>query len=418
MDLAGLFNKADKQQNPWVPKAEAAYEKGLYHEAVSHYTKAVETEPNNVISWLNLGSCLRMVQNFGRAAEAYTKVVELDPENPAGWMNLSLLLGDAGKYEEAAAAVSHVILPDSEAYLKERKCEWLTRCGKYKEAASVAEHLISIFPENIQYKVQYAGLLMRSGSYSDAKKLYDELAAEDEKNKSVYLANAGFCAEMTGDADAAVQCYCGLSEDDATGWYRRAVIEESRCNFKEAATAYNMVQFASSNTDDPTVVMRRAFCLLWSGEGREAAVQLEKIIAKGYASPELWYALGSISYLNGSLKRAVECFDEYMHLAGSVNAVQYLKGATASSVWYMKGCAEYQLGRYADTIKSLKQYSRANGAAPAKMKWFTDEGDFDLFDAETPKADKPLEIGAINEPLEALQAQAYLALGRFADADK
>lgn len=62
----------------------------------------------------------------------------------------------------------------------------------------------------------------------------------------------------------------------------------------------------------------------------ESAAQLEKVLARGYANTELWYLLGVVSFLSGSMKRASEAFIEMIHLNQS-NA----------SVWYMKGCAEY-----------------------------------------------------------------------------
>lgn len=409
VDFGGLFSKTEKQ-NPWTPKGELALEKGLYEEASAYFAKAVEHEPANSQLWTKLGDSHKLLLKYDNAVRAYAKATELDADNKHAWVNLALILGNTGKYEEAVSAISHVVLPESETYLKDLKCEWLQRCGKYKEAASVCSHLVSLNPKNTQYRIRYAELLMRSGAFAEAKTFFDDLIRNTDEKKSNLLADAGFCCEMMGDVDGAVKRYSELAEADSLGWYRRARLEESRGNFKDAAIAYGMVQHFTT-ADDITVNVRRAMSLFWSGNGKEAANQLEKILAKGYANAELWYMMGVVSFLNGSMKRAVASFVEYIHLNHANN-----------TVWYMKGCAEYLSGKYTDALESFAKMSKlSSGVAPAKMKWFSEDKDMDLFDeATTPAVKEPVkvEIGVVNEGLLTMQAYSLAVLGKYAEADK
>ncbi|MDD2471128.1 MAG: tetratricopeptide repeat protein, partial [Methanocorpusculum sp.] len=404
VDIGSLFGKSDKH-NQWISRGEQAYDKGLYDDAAQHFTKALELEPGTANLWTRLGTSQRLNQKYDAAARSYAKAVQLNPSDFQAWTSLALILGDAGKYEEAISAISHVVLTESEAYLKDRKCEWLERSGKYKEAGEICSLLLSASPGNKQYRIRYAELLMRSGDFAKAKTLYDELSSDGDPGM---IANAGFCCEMTGDADGALKRYANLPADDSLGWYHRARLEESLGNFKNASAAYGIVQ-QHSTAENVTIIVRRALSLYWEGNGIEAAVQLEKVISKGYANAELWYMLGTISFLNGSFGRAGEAFLEYSHL-----------NQTNTAVWYMKGCAEYLSGKYKDALDSFERMNKLGGgkASPAKMKWFEDE-DLGLLDsASSPKEQVKVEVGVVNEGLLSMQGFALAALGRYNEADK
>lgn len=405
VDIGGLFGKNNKQ-NPWIARGEQAYEKGQYDDAIQHFTKALEMEPESANLWTRLATSQKYNQKYDAASRSYAKAVELEPNDFQAWTSLAILLGDAGKYEEALSALSHVVLPESEVYLKDKKSVWLLRSGKYREAAEVCSQLISRFPGNIEYRTRYADLLMRSGLFAEARALFDDLASTQGKPELV--ANAAFCCEMTGDIKGALKRYANLTESDVVGWYRRARLEESVGNFKNAAAAYGMVQHYTSG-DDITITVRRALSYYWDGNGKEAAVQLEKVLTKGYANTELWHLLGTISFLNGEFRRAIEAFAEYIHL-----------NQTNNSVWYMKGCAEYLSGKYKEALESFEKMSKrgAGGPSPSKMKWF-ENNELDLFDsAPVQKEPVKVEVGVVNEGLLSMQGYALAALGRYTEADK
>ncbi|PAV09147.1 tetratricopeptide repeat protein [Methanocorpusculum parvum] len=405
VDIGGLFGKNDKQ-NPWIARGEQAYDKGQYEDAAQHFTKALELEPASAKLWTRLAASQRFCQKCDAASRSYAKAVELNPDDGQAWKSLALLLGDAGKYEEALSALGHVVLPDSEVYLKERKYEWLRQSGRYRDAAAVCSQLIAVFPGNIQYRAGYADLLMRSGMFAEARSVYDDLASS--LGKPEMFSNAAFCCEMTGDVEGALKRYANLAENDTVGWYRRARLEESLGNFKNASAAYGMIQHYTTG-DDVTITVRRALSFYWDGNGKEAAIQLEKVLAKGYANAELWHLLGTISFLNGEFRRAVEAFVEYIHLNQTNNAV-----------WYMKGCAEYLSGKYKEALESFGKMGKLGsaGPSPAKMKWFEDS-ELDLFDSgPSQKEQIKVEVGVVNEGLLSMQGYALAALGRYGEADK
>lgn len=401
--MAGFFSKGDKQ-NQWIAKAEQAYEKGFFEDAAELFAKAADAEPNNANLWIKLAASQKYTGKYDAAARSYTRAVEANPDAGQAWIQLALLLGDSGKCEEALSALSHVSVPESEIYLRDRKCEWLERVGKYAEAAAVAASLCSSVPTSKAYRIRCADLLLRAGKYTEAREIYDELSRSYDENSAEYAASAALCCEMAGDAAGALFRYKNAGDEDFLAWYRRARLEEAAGEFKEAAASYAKVQQGMA-ADDISVSFRRALALFFSGNGKEAAPQLEKIISRQNSSADLWYLLGAVSFMNGSLKRAVEAFDTVIRI-----------GSPAPSIWYMKGAAEFLSGKYKEAVESFEKTSRMTGGSSVVKSSMFDEGDI-LF--STPdNGPAKVEFGTANTGLLSMQAVSLAALGRYAEADK
>ncbi len=400
--MAGFFSKGDKQ-NQWIAKAEQAYEKGFFEDAADLYTKAAEAEPSNASLWAKLAASQKYTGKYDAAIRSYRKAAEVNQDFGQAWIQLALLLGDAGKCEEALSALSHVVIPESELYLRERKCEWLERTGKYAEAASLALGLSAAHPTSKSYRSRCADLLLRAGRYAEARDIYDELTRSFEGG-SEYAASAALCSELMGDTNGALFRYKNADEDDLVSRYHRARLEEASGAFSEAAASYAKIQ-QETGGDDLSVSLRRAYSLFFAGSGKEAAAQLEKIIPRANTSAELWYLLGTVSFMNGSLKRAVEAFDSVIRI-----------GSPAPSVWYMKGAAEYLSGKYQNAVESFEKSSRMSGGSSVIKSSMFAEGDTLFSSGETAPA--KVEFSSANVGLLSMQAVSLAALGRYAEADK
>lgn len=397
--MAAFFNKGDKQ-NQWIAKAEQAYEKGLYEDAAELFTKAAEAEPSNTNLWIKLAASQKYTGKYEAAERSYKKAVEANPDAGQAWIQLSILLGDSGRFEEALKALSNAALPENEIRLHERKCEWLERLGRYAEAAETAKKLCSANPSSKTYRVRLADLLLRAGRYAEAKEIYDELLRSENK----YAADAGLCCELTGDTQSALFRYRQAEESDILARYRQARLKEAAGEFKEAAQSYAKIQQELAS-EDLSVSLRRAFSLMFSGNSKDAASLLEKLTAKFNSAPDLWYLLGAASFMNGSLKRAVEAFDTVIRI-----------GSAPASIWYMKGAAEFLLGKYKEAVESFEKTGRMTGGASALKSSMFDEGDI-LFNSQEASPAK-VEFETANTGLLSMQAVSLAALGKYSEADK
>ena len=400
--MGGLFNR--EKTNPWIPRAEQAFENAEFENAANYYSRALETEPDNINLQVRLAATQRYLGKYPEATATYEKIVAAVPAREDCWIALSQLYGFSGNYRDAVQALNHVMITKDRIHYLVQKCEWLEILQEKREAKDVAKQIVSLEPDNIYNLYRYATLLCSTGSYAEARDIYDTLSQKPGSDARKYAAEAAFCSEMLGDVNGALFRYQNLDKDDANGWYRRARLEESIGKFKEAAASYSMVTKFTAE-EEVSLTLRRALCLFWSGNSKEASSVLNKILCKGMESPDLWYLQGTLSFLTGSMEVAISAFDEFLH-----------SSQTNRTVWFMKGCAEYLSGKYEDAIVS---FSRMDTLGSGSAEMFASE-DMELFDEiEPPKKDDTVVFsGEINEGVLSMQAICLAALGRYMEADK
>lgn len=402
--MGGLFSRGEKQ-NPWIARGEQAFEKQQYADACSHYVRAAELEPQNLEVLVRLANLQRYAGKYADALETYIKITEADADNRDAWIERALLEGDAGKYADALSSLSHISLADDETQLKERRCDWLCRTKDYSKAADAVRELAESDPGNERYSAWYAELLINSGKYADAGKVYTALISSFPAHAAKYTTDAAFCAEICGDTETALSLYRTLGEDDATGWYRRAHLEELNGLFSDAASSYGMV-LTHDGQDRLQISIRRIFALIWSGKTAQASAELEKFLSRNTQSASLWYMLGILSFLSGSMKRAAEAFTSCLHFSQNL-----------PYVWNMKATAEFFSGQYKAASESFHRAEFLLSGKATSAPLFEDEDDMPLLTNANDTSGK-ITFADENPELSSIEACCLAALGRVEEADK
>ena len=70
-------------------------------DAVKHFSKAVELEPNFADAYLGLGMTLLSQKEYAQAVAPLEKAVKLQPANPAGHYSLGTAYARTGRKDEA-----------------------------------------------------------------------------------------------------------------------------------------------------------------------------------------------------------------------------------------------------------------------------------------------------------------------------
>ncbi len=401
--MGGLFNR-DKS-NQWIPRGEQAFEKQQFEDACDHYVKAVETEPNNVAAMLRLAHLQQYIGRYSDALMTYLKVVVAEPSNTNAWTQLAILQAESGAYDQAINSINHVQLSPLDTFLLSRKCEWSSRICDYQGAAEIAKRLIATNPENEYYKSLYAENLLRSGQNADAKNAYLSLMKEYPKHAAKYAKDAAFCAELMDETDEACRLYAQTSAQDSLSRYRKAQLDESAGRFADAAYAYAAIQ-QKEGTDEIHLTLRRIYCLFWSGKYTEAIAELENLLSRGLESADLWYLLGTLSFMTGSIKRAAECFEKTARLAPEMGWV-----------WQMKGIAEFFSGKYANAIESIN-HGKAILSDKESGDAFFEKEDLNLLEKEQKKQVEEIKFSEENPYLTSIEACCLAAIGNAEAADK
>ena len=82
----------------------ALAERGRIDEAIEHYRKALDIEPDYAEAHNNLGIALADRGRIDEAMEHYRKALEIDPDYAEAHNNLGVALADRGRIDEAMRA--------------------------------------------------------------------------------------------------------------------------------------------------------------------------------------------------------------------------------------------------------------------------------------------------------------------------
>ncbi len=121
-DLHGFIKHQHMHQSAY-----AEFYKGLTHDengndeqAIKHYTKSIELNPQALPSYNNRGNAYQRSGDFNLAIKDYNKAIDLDPSRPEAYINRGVVYSKEGKFDLAMQDFNKAIDLDSsrpEAYV-------------------------------------------------------------------------------------------------------------------------------------------------------------------------------------------------------------------------------------------------------------------------------------------------------------
>jgi cytochrome c-type biogenesis protein CcmH/NrfG len=93
----------------WFQAGLAFNSDARYRNAADAFAKSLSIEPDNPLSWLNLGTAQALIGDYAHAIEALKKAVRLDPQLALGFSNLAEVCFRADRYQEAVEAYSALL---------------------------------------------------------------------------------------------------------------------------------------------------------------------------------------------------------------------------------------------------------------------------------------------------------------------
>jgi len=80
-----------------------------YSDALPHFKKAVEIDPQFVFAWDNLGKCYRQTGDLDNALEAYNKSLEIDPKGEMPLQNIAIVYIYKKQYDKAISSYQNLL---------------------------------------------------------------------------------------------------------------------------------------------------------------------------------------------------------------------------------------------------------------------------------------------------------------------
>ena len=116
--------------------------------AVTQLEAACKLEPQNVEYRFRLGLAWNELGRIDQTVEALQKALELDPRHVRAWYNLGLALNSSGRTDDALTALNRAeLLSPSDPNIPYARATILARLGRTTEARQAAERTLQIQPD-------------------------------------------------------------------------------------------------------------------------------------------------------------------------------------------------------------------------------------------------------------------------------
>ena len=151
----------------------ALYEQGRKEEAIAHYRKSVEINPNNLKGLINLGSSLSEAGRDDEAIVFYEEALRIMPENPKAINNLGLVLVNQGRFPEAAERFRDAVRLDPKFFdAWNNLAGALAQAGDMASAEKVYREALKVDPSSAMALNNLGIIVARDGRVGEAAELF------------------------------------------------------------------------------------------------------------------------------------------------------------------------------------------------------------------------------------------------------
>jgi tetratricopeptide (TPR) repeat protein len=185
----------------------ALFKKGQVDEAIAHYQRALEIEPDDALAHVNFGVALSKKGQVEEAVAHYQKALESRPNDALAHYNLGSILAQQGRVDEAIAHLKRAleIKPDY-AEACSNLGNALLQEGRVDEALEQFQRALEIKPDDATVHNNFGNALLQKGQVDEAIIHYRK-AMEIKPDSADACCNLGNALLQRGRVDEAISCY-------------------------------------------------------------------------------------------------------------------------------------------------------------------------------------------------------------------
>ena len=310
------------------------YKKNLkYQDAEEFFTLVMETCPDRLDAYLNLGEVQRNLQKYDDAIETYERALEVEPRNLDVKEALAYTLGAAGNLEASIAQYKSLLDEDPErtgvyqnlAFLYEKQ-------GSWPEAFMMYKKVLAEDPGNTELLSKVARMALDNKLYLEAMNLYESLYAAQPEDLGV-LRILGFFYYQVKLHDNAVPIYqkvLAVEPDSPSSLFEKKIL--AIC-FKNSGRPAEAASVTEEIIDSEPNIMENyynlAFAYIDLGDWSKAVGAIQRGLEQDPSYHCLYYAWGKVHESHAKKADEAERFDEAVELFGKAKS-QFQKCVSGS----------------------------------------------------------------------------------------
>jgi tetratricopeptide (TPR) repeat protein len=176
-------------------------------QAIERFMKAIDINPNDADSYINLGVCFHKMNNINRAIREYEKALSIEPNNITALKNLALIYYEDGQIHDAIDLYEKILkIEPNSSNVKKMLANSYRKIGKISSA-------IDMYQEHIKTNENDPVALLNLGvSYFENDKLikaidiFNKLMKIDKKYTNLSLCYLSRIYQKNGQINKALEC--------------------------------------------------------------------------------------------------------------------------------------------------------------------------------------------------------------------
>jgi len=183
------------------------HQAGRVSEAIEHYQRVLELEPDNLSALINLGAAHRQTGALENAETSLRRAVEINPNHGGTHYNLGNTLKDMGRLEDAANSFRRAVQLDPElAAAHNNLGDALSSLGQTDRAVECYQQALQVSPDNPDALNNLGNAYKRLGNFPDAITCLEKAATLAPGNPEMRN-NLGSALRDSGHHSEAVDCF-------------------------------------------------------------------------------------------------------------------------------------------------------------------------------------------------------------------
>jgi tetratricopeptide (TPR) repeat protein len=222
-----------------------------FKDALYYYDKALEINPNLDYLWNNKGLALIALKRNDEALKYYDKAIRINPHGDNVWNGKGNALSNLRKFDEAIECYDKALeINQNNADAWNGKGFALNSLGKFDEAIECYDKALEIDPNFDNAWTNKGFSLSNLGRFDEAMKLYDK-ALEINQNNADAWNGKGSAFYALRKYDEAVMCYDKLLELNPSSVLYRANKSESLLLSGKYVESESIAKETRDSTTDP-----------------------------------------------------------------------------------------------------------------------------------------------------------------------